>query len=219
MKNSKNIIKNIKNKTSYLKYMLMIFSVLSSNDLSSLPTKQTKDNIYINFNINHRDDLEWETQKHETIINKNIEQLTLTEFETHLLIEVNKYRLEYNLEPLVLNRNLCDVAQSHADYMSKDNYGHEWATEETMTSGKRIENSDYNKSNNIFTTGENIAYGQRTIKQLMDERMNSPWHKSNILNSDFKDMWIAYTKWIYTSTRWVKWEWLFFCQVFWAKIQ
>lgn len=206
--------KNKLNKISYIKYVMMIFSVLSLNN-PSLWDEWIKQNIHTAFNISHRDDLEAESEKHEQIIIQSIEELTLEEFEKHLLIEVNKHRLNNDLPPLKLNRKLCDVAQSHADYMATDNYGHASANGASGTD--RIKNSSYNDNKNIFCAWENIAYGQRTIKHVVtDEWMESPWHRANILNSDFKDMGIAIKRGTYTSSWWGKHEGLYFCQVFWA---
>lgn len=40
--------------------------------------------------------------------------------------------------------------------------------------------------------GENIAYGQRTPEQVMEGWMNSPGHRANILNKDYKKIGVGY---------------------------
>ncbi len=216
---NKNIQKNIhtiNNKTIYLKYVFMIFSVLSlqwktleNNSIN------TQSQLIENFDLNNRSSIEDQADIHEDIAIVRISSLTKAQFENHLLIEVNKHRIDNSLPPLKLNRKLCDVAQSHADYMATDNYGHASANGDSGTD--RIKNSPYNDDKDIFCAWENIAYWQRTIRKVVtDEWMNSSGHRANILNPDFKEMGIAYKKWTYTSSRWGKYEWLYFVQTFWT---
>lgn len=42
------------------------------------------------------------------------------------------------------------------------------------------------------TAGENIAYGQRTPKQVVDGWMNSSGHRANILNSSYTQIGVGY---------------------------
>lgn len=190
---------------------------LSQNKIDEKYLKEMENILHKTKNDNPEIYWQYETiKKHEEIIKKPIEKLTIDEFEKHILIEINNQRKKENLKPLSLNRDLCNVAQAHANYMAQDNYGHiDW----NLESGKdRIEKSKYNQDKNILCAWENIAYGQRTIKKLVENGwMESSWHRRNILNPDFTEMWIAYKKWEYTSNRWVKYEGLYFCQTFWAK--
>jgi uncharacterized protein YkwD len=36
--------------------------------------------------------------------------------------------------------------------------------------------------------GENIAHGQTTAKEVMTDWMNSPGHRANIMNANFKQL-------------------------------
>ncbi len=40
--------------------------------------------------------------------------------------------------------------------------------------------------------GENLAGGQRTPKQVVDAWMDSPTHRANILNKDFRELGVVY---------------------------
>ncbi len=47
---------------------------------------------------------------------------------------------------------------------------------------------------NAFTSGENIAAGSSTPEGVMEQWMNSPGHKANILNEDFTHIGVGYVK-------------------------
>ncbi len=135
---------------------------------------------------------------HNEIINMDIEQLSKGTFQKHFLIEINKERTTRGISPLSLDKDLCKVAQTHANYMSKDRYGH---LDDQMRGGaQRIKLSPYNIKNNIKIAGENIAFGPKTIKQLIHGWMHSSGHRKNILRESFKDMGIAYKKGQWTSS-------------------
>ena len=40
--------------------------------------------------------------------------------------------------------------------------------------------------------GENLAGGQRTPKQVVEAWMDSPTHRANILNKDFRELGVVY---------------------------
>ena len=48
------------------------------------------------------------------------------------------------------------------------------------------------KNISFLKAGENIAYGQKTVKEVMEDWMNSEGHKANILNSQFTSIGIGH---------------------------
>ena len=42
------------------------------------------------------------------------------------------------------------------------------------------------------TAGENIAYGQRTPREVVTAWMNSPGHRANILNASYTQIGVGY---------------------------
>lgn len=104
-----------------------------------------------------------------------------------LLRLVNAERQRVNAPPLVLNEQLNNAAQGHAQDMARSRrMSHTGSDGSTMRS--RIEATQYNWS----TIGENVAMGQPTAAAVMAAWMNSPGHRQNILNPAFNELGIGY---------------------------
>lgn len=87
----------------------------------------------------------------------------------------NEQRINKGYKPLLLDKNLCNYAQKHANYMVEKN--------------KLIHSnmSDIQKVNqDSSTVGENIAWGQETEESVVSTWMWSPMHRWNILGSSYK---------------------------------
>jgi uncharacterized protein YkwD len=90
----------------------------------------------------------------------------------------NQERLRYGKSKLSIDGNLTSAAQMHADWMSKN-----------KTLSHKGENGSSIKDrvgSGYIVYGENIAYGQKSEKEVFRAWMNSSGHKKNILNSYFK---------------------------------
>ncbi|WP_030547926.1 CAP domain-containing protein [Streptomyces albus] len=96
---------------------------------------------------------------------------------------VNQARASAGCAPVTADERLDAAAQTYSRAMaSSGNFSH------TGTDGsdvsERVEREGYAWS----TVGENIAMGQPDAAAVMDGWMNSPGHRANILNCDFKEM-------------------------------
>ena len=101
----------------------------------------------------------------------------------------NVQRKKAGRSELLLNDKLCAAAQFQADDMQKQNYfAHQRSGGPDL--GARVERTGYN----FRTVGENIAMGQPTAAVVMNSWMNSPGHRANILNPDFREIGVAFTK-------------------------
>ncbi|MFB7542324.1 CAP domain-containing protein [Streptomyces zaomyceticus] len=90
--------------------------------------------------------------------------------------------------PLHSESHLRAAAQKHADDMSaRDYYEHD--SPEGHDAGDRMSGAGYAWS----TWGENIHRGPRTPARAMEDWMNSPGHRANILNCSFKDIGVGVT--------------------------
>jgi len=108
----------------------------------------------------------------------NIEQMR-----SDMLIQINQERLRLWISSLSLNNQLSSSAQLHAEYMAKTNdFAH--TTKAWLKFDTRIRNAGYNWT----YMWENIAWNQKTVNQVMGAWMNSPWHKDNILDKNFKEI-------------------------------
>ncbi|MBC7593521.1 MAG: CAP domain-containing protein [Kineosporiaceae bacterium] len=103
-----------------------------------------------------------------------------TAFESRVLDLINKERAKGGLSALSYNAALDSAAEKHANQM---------ATVKAMAHdgigdgdpGERIRAEGFRNS-----WGENVAVGQSTPEQVVAEWMNSPAHKRNIMDPNFK---------------------------------
>ncbi|MBF2014650.1 MAG: pre-peptidase C-terminal domain-containing protein [Rivularia sp. T60_A2020_040] len=99
----------------------------------------------------------------------------------------NDYRTEHGLQPLTLNMELSKSAQLHSEDMAvSDFFSH------TGSNGTRV--SDRTKSAGYQSpyVGENIAAGYMSAEEVVRGWMNSPGHRENILNPNYKEIGIGY---------------------------
>lgn len=90
-----------------------------------------------------------------------------------ILVLVNEERAKVGAAPLTMDTGLLDAAMVRAEETSLY-FDHDRPDDSSI----RTLNSNIH--------GENIAAGVKTAEDVMDLWMNSATHKSNILNSNFK---------------------------------
>ena len=91
------------------------------------------------------------------------------------LIEAhNKRRASNGIDPLVLDEKLCEYAQRHAEYMAE------------KRSMKHSSRSKLQELCGAGWVGENIAWGQEGVEDVMSGWMWSPMHRWNILGESYK---------------------------------
>lgn len=167
-----------------------VFSVTTPNYAqSSLSTDTDK---------SQKTEIQYDSLEHQRIINMNVDSLLIEYGEEkwmeiireHMLIEVNKLRIEHGKQPLVQNDTLNQLAQNHSQYMyENDRYSHK--DKEWHNANRRME-----KAGIVFTWiakwWENIAKNYHTIQGVLYAWMNSPWHRANILFVDWEALWTGY---------------------------
>lgn len=104
-----------------------------------------------------------------------------------VLALTNSHRAANGRAALVANAQLSQAAQAFAELMGRENFFSHTSPDGT-SAGERIAQTGYD----YRTWGENIAYGQKTAAAVMNGWMNSSGHRSNILNSGFKEIGIGY---------------------------
>ncbi|MDU0200869.1 MULTISPECIES: CAP domain-containing protein [Paenibacillus] len=100
---------------------------------------------------------------------------------------VNQERTKAGLNSLSLNSSLSKVAMAKAQDMYNNNYfDHQSPTYGSPFDMMTAFGVTYNSA------GENIAKGQTSPTEVMNQWMNSPGHRANILNSSYTQIGIAY---------------------------
>ncbi|NOU96851.1 hypothetical protein GC093_27045 [Paenibacillus sp. LMG 31456] len=120
-----------------------------------------------------------------------------SQFAQQVLDIVNQERSKAGLTPLTMNAELSKMAMVKAQDMSNNNYfDHNSPTHGSPFDMMKEFGITYNSA------GENIAKGQTTPTQVMNDWMNSPGHKANILNSSYTKIGIAYynSEWVQEFT-------------------
>lgn len=112
---------------------------------------------------------------------------SVTNFEIEVIRLVNEHRQKNGLKPLTANWELSRVAR----YKSQDMVDNRYFAHNSPLYGTPFQMI---KAFGISyrTAGENIAYGQRTPKQVVDGWMNSSGHRANILNAAYTQIGVGY---------------------------
>ncbi|MFJ6793172.1 CAP domain-containing protein [Streptomyces sp. NPDC091268] len=106
--------------------------------------------------------------------------------ESAVLALVNKERAAAGCGALSSNSELSSAARAYSDTMARSGVmSHTGPDGSTMTS--RVEAAGYGWSR----LGENIARGQADAAAVMNAWMNSPGHRANILNCEFREIGIG----------------------------
>ncbi|MNI11954.1 Cysteine-rich secretory protein family protein [compost metagenome] len=100
---------------------------------------------------------------------------------------VNKVRAEAGLEPLTVHTNLSKMAKDKAIDMHKNKY----FSHTSPSYGSPFDMMDaYNITYRY--AGENIAKGQKSAEEVVEDWMNSPGHKANIMNANYTLIGVGY---------------------------
>jgi hypothetical protein len=97
-----------------------------------------------------------------------------------MLCLVNKERTRRGLKPLGIDPKLTKCAQQHSDDQARRRKMSHNGSNGSSPS-QRVKKSGYN----YRSTGENVAYGQKSMEAVMKDWMNSPGHRRNILDPKF----------------------------------
>ncbi|NMG10311.1 CAP domain-containing protein [Brasilonema sp. UFV-L1] len=110
-----------------------------------------------------------------------------TTFEQQVFELTNQERIKAGLEPLQTNAELNYAADTYAQQMSEDGFFSHTAPDGSQP-WDRAKEIGYEAQ----TMGENIAAGQQTPEQVVQDWMNSPGHRANILKSDYKEIGVGF---------------------------
>jgi uncharacterized protein YkwD len=113
----------------------------------------------------------------------------LAEVRAATLCLINKIRLQSGEQPLSDNGKLDTAAQGHSADMVVENY-FDHTTPSGEQFGARITAAGYVPSGWSYELGENIECGTLSLatpSEAVNGWMNSPEHRANILNSDFRE--------------------------------
>lgn len=100
-----------------------------------------------------------------------------------MIASVNAARKKAGLGPVTGSSRLDKAAQRHAeDMLARGYFAHKSPAGTTVR--ERAQAAGYNWR----TIGENIAYGQTSVPEVMETWLNSPGHRKNILTASFAEL-------------------------------
>ena len=108
-------------------------------------------------------------------------------YEQEVVRLVNQHRAQNGLQPLTEDWELSRVAR----YKSQDMVTNRYFSHTSPTYGTPFQMIRA-FGLKFRTAGENIAYGQRTPKAVVDAWMNSSGHRANILNGSYTRIGVGY---------------------------
>jgi uncharacterized protein YkwD len=94
-------------------------------------------------------------------------------FADQIIVLVNEHRATNGLSDLELSQQTTTQAQSHSENMADGTtpYSHDGFNERFDILVEQI---------NVVAMGENVAYGQTSAEQVMEDWINSEGHRTNI---------------------------------------
>lgn len=110
---------------------------------------------------------------------------TNTSYAQQVIDLVNEERAKAGLAPVSSVDSITEAANVRAREIVT-NFSH------TRPDGSSFSTALRQAGVSYMGSGENIAYGQRNPKEVMDGWMNSSGHRANILNSNYKNIGIGY---------------------------
>ncbi len=118
-----------------------------------------------------------------------IPTVTTASQEDEVIRLVNIQRAKAGLQQLKKNWELCRVAR----YKSADMANRGYFSHTSPTYGTPFQMME-NFGLRFTAAGENIAYGQRTPAEVMNDWMNSPGHRSNIMSGAYNQIGVGLAK-------------------------
>jgi uncharacterized protein YkwD/Mg-chelatase subunit ChlD len=109
-------------------------------------------------------------------------------FDQAVIELTNAERVAQGLLPLKNEPLLAQAALAHSQAMSTQNFFDHKNPVTGTSPDQRVSATGYA----FITTGENIALGQTTPEEVMESWMNSPGHRANILDPDYREIGLGY---------------------------
>ena len=119
---------------------------------------------------------------HVTLSGNTPDNVDVKQYAQRVLDLVNQERRHHGVVPLRLSKDLMEAASIRADEITQS-FSH------TRPNGKPCSSLI---KNGTYTVGENIAAGSATPEAVVEQWMNSPGHRANILNSDYDELGVGY---------------------------
>jgi uncharacterized protein YkwD len=119
---------------------------------------------------------------------------------TRMLTRVNYEREQEGLQPLKWCPSLARAATSHSIDMAERQY-FEHISPDGLEVWDRAEAEGY-----VYRTiGENIAVGQGSVREVMDDWMDSPGHRKNLLDPEYEHFGLGIHTGQYEGRRAIYW--------------
>lgn len=103
-------------------------------------------------------------------------------------VAVNEARLKHGLPPLKLNAQLCKAAQAYAETLLQT--GH---IRHADAQGRRADYRVIQAGYCYWRLGENLAAGQLSWERALAMWLQSPSHRANLLDADYRELGVGFS--------------------------
>ncbi|MFI3231043.1 MAG: CAP domain-containing protein [bacterium] len=185
-----NSLCNIISNSPYRDYNLNWLNCdISNNNLNIYGQNNNQNNNQLNQNNNQLNE-----NNNQLNQNNNTNTQIGTNIEQEVVRLVNIERAKYNLPPLLMDKELTEVARLKSQDMNNKKY----FSHTSPTYGSPF---DMLRSYNITykSAGENIAKGQRTAEAVVKAWMDSEGHRRNILSNTFTHIGVGFDNYYWTQ--------------------
>ena len=122
------------------------------------------------------------------------ESITANNFERRVFELTNVERAKHGVPPLQWDNKLGAAARAHSEDMARNNFmSHTGSNGSNL--GERVTRAGFNWSR----VAENVAAGQQTPEAVINSWMNSPGHRTNILDPTLTHLGVGFV-----SNRWTQ---------------
>lgn len=160
--NTDNLTKQLMNKNSFFSF--------GGFDFSSILA-------YLGYGSNNNDTATYQNDQNTTESN-------ISEYAQAVIALVNEERAKENLPALTFDATLTAAAEIRANEIMVS-FSHTRPDGSSCFTALAETNATYTKA------GENIAIGQSTPESVVEDWMNSPGHRANIMNTDYTRIGVA----------------------------
>jgi uncharacterized protein YkwD len=112
---------------------------------------------------------------------------TLNSFEQQVFDLVNQERASAGCPAVTIDTSLMMTSSNHSEDMATNNF-----FDHTGSDGSSVAQRATAAGYAWSRVGENIAAGHSSPSEVMDGWMNSPGHRANILNCEYRNVGIGY---------------------------
>jgi len=117
---------------------------------------------------------------------------SLSQFESSVLVDINRFRLEHGLAMLRLSPKLTSAANAHSEQMAQDGYFAHVSVDGSAF-WQRLQSFYHRSSAQLWAVGENLLWSSFSLSgnRALNMWLASPPHRRNLLDPRWREIGIS----------------------------